>query len=78
MSLRRLFGRQAPQAEAPPVRVCGACRSFNNDPHYLEAQMPGLRSLSSATSSVRTDDGLCARHGRYLGARSSCADFQAR
>jgi hypothetical protein len=78
MSRWRLFGRRVPETAAPPARRCGGCVSFNNDPHYLEAEMPGLRSLSSATSSVRTDDGLCARHGRYLGARSSCGDFQAR
>jgi hypothetical protein len=77
MSLRSLFTRRQAIA-GTSERLCGGCVSFDNDPQRLEAQMPGLRSLGSATSSVRTDDGLCARHGRYLGARASCGDFEAR
>ena len=60
---------------AEPARQCGACGYFRNDPAYLEAAIPGLSSLSSATASVRGEDGLCLRHDRYLGARAVCADF---
>ncbi len=59
-------------------KVCGACRHFRNDPGYLEEAFAGLTSLSSAYGSVRSDDGLCLRHDRYLTARSSCADFSER
>ncbi len=75
MSLLALFAR-TPRSDA--AQCCGACAFFNNDPHFLEAQIPGLRSLGSAAGSVRSDDGLCARHGRYLGARSGCASFEAK
>jgi hypothetical protein len=61
--------------ERDGVRRCGRCGHFRNDPAYLEAAMPGLSSLSSATASVRADDGVCVRHDRYLSARSWCADF---
>jgi hypothetical protein len=62
---------------ATTSRNCGACRHFRNDPAYLEAAIPGLSSLSSAAASVRADDGLCLRHGRYLAASRSCSDFEA-
>jgi len=58
--------------------VCAQCMHFRNDPAALEAAFPGLASLSSARGSVRADDGLCARHERYLSARASCAEFHAR
>lgn len=57
--------------------ACGRCMFFDNDPQSLEAAIPGLRSLGSATASVRSDDGLCNLHGRYLGARASCSSFVA-
>ncbi len=57
---------------------CGNCIHFRNDPAYLEALFKGLSSLSSAYASVCGGDGHCRRHDRYLGARSVCADFQAR
>jgi hypothetical protein len=34
-----------------------------------------MTSLSSGYGSVRSDDGVCLRHDRYLSARSCCADF---
>jgi hypothetical protein len=58
--------------------VCAACKHFRNDPAALEAAFPGLASLSSARGSVRADDGLCARHDRYLSAWASCADLLER
>ena len=59
-------------------RACGFCVHFRDDPAYLETAIKGLASLGSGWASVRGDDGLCLRHDRYLGAKSSCADFSAR
>jgi hypothetical protein len=56
---------------------CRACRHFSNDAKYLETLFKGLTSLSSAFGSVRSDDGVCERHGRYLRGSSSCGDFDA-
>ena len=55
---------------------CATCAHFRNDPAYLEQEIPGLASMSSAHASVRADDGICALHDRYLSARSSCAQFK--
>jgi hypothetical protein len=57
---------------------CRGCAHFRNDPAYLEAAFPGLASMSSAYAAVRSDDGLCLRHDRYLSASSSCRDLLAR
>ena len=54
---------------------CRSCRHFRNDAAYLEAAFAGLTSLSSAFGSVRSDDGICLRHDRYLSARCFCSDF---
>jgi hypothetical protein len=59
------------------VRECRFCRHFRNDAKFLEAAFPGLTAMSSAAGSTRGDDGICLLHDRYLGARSSCADFAA-
>jgi hypothetical protein len=56
----------------------GSCIHFRNDPAAIEAAFPGLAALSSGYGSVRADDGLCALHDRYLGARASCARFNRR
>ena len=60
-----------------PARAgkCRDCRHFRNDPEYLERAFKGLSALSSASASVRADDGLCLTHDIYLSAKSSCADF---
>jgi hypothetical protein len=58
-----------------PQRQCRWCSHFRNDAEYLETAFKGLTSLSSAYGSVRSDDGICLRHDRYLSARSSCPDF---
>jgi len=52
---------------------CAGCRHFNGRPLDLEAALPGLSSLSSAYASVRSDDGICALHDRYVAASSWCA-----
>jgi hypothetical protein len=59
-------------------RRCGNCAHFRNDPAFLESSFPGLTSFSSGYASVCSDDGVCARHDRYLTASSSCAEFASR
>jgi hypothetical protein len=54
---------------------CRACRHFRNDAAYLEKAFPGLTSLSSGYGSVRTDDGICLLHDRYLRATYACPQF---
>ncbi len=61
-----------------PPRECRTCRHFRNDAAFLEAAIAGLTSMSSGYGSVRADDGICLRHDRYLGARSSCVDHALR
>lgn len=56
---------------------CALCRSFQASSQDIEAQLPGLRILSSAFASVRAGDGLCARHERYVSATSACEAFEA-
>ena len=56
---------------------CALCRSFQASAQGIEAQLPGLRILSSAFASVRASDGLCARHERYVSAASGCEAFEA-
>ena len=51
---------------------CAGCRYFNGRPQDIEAAMPGLASLSSAYAAVRSNDGLCAAHDRYVAATSIC------
>jgi hypothetical protein len=54
---------------------CRFCTHFDNDPQRLEQAIHGLTSLSSAHGSARADDGLCARHDRYVRASYCCSDF---
>jgi len=63
---------------AGPDRACRGCRHFTAAAADLEAAFPGLTSLGSAYAAVRADDGLCARHERYVGADSSCAGYAVR
>jgi hypothetical protein len=56
-------------------RECRSCAHFRNDAAFIEAAFAGLTSLSSAFGSVRSDDGICLHHDRYLSARSCCRDF---
>jgi hypothetical protein len=55
---------------------CAGCAHFRRAAGELELMLPGLRSLSSAFASVRSGDGLCARHDRYVAASSACAEFR--
>lgn len=54
---------------------CLYCRHFNRKPIDVEAALPGLWTLSSAYASVRSQDGLCAVHDRYVAASSVCGAF---
>jgi hypothetical protein len=63
----------------PAHRACCAdCVHFNARPLDIEAALPGLSSLSSGFAAVRSRDGLCAVHDRYLAASSVCAQHRIR
>jgi len=57
---------------------CAACTFFCSDPQELESRIAGLRSLGSGFASVRSGDGLCEKHGRYLRASACCSSFEQR
>jgi hypothetical protein len=57
---------------------CADCCHFNGRPFDLEAALPGLSSLSSAYAAVRSNDGICALHDRYVAATSVCAGYSRR
>jgi hypothetical protein len=57
---------------------CAQCISFETDALVIEAEIPGLRVLSSGFASVRASDGLCRLHERLLSAASHCAQFEPR
>ena len=61
---------------ASPAKQCGVCRHFCNDPAAVEQAMPGLTSMGSGYASVRSDDGICSVHDRYLTAYSVCDRFE--
>ncbi len=67
-------------AQVPPVAAprCADCRHFSNAPELLERRIPGLKVMGSGYSAVRTEDGLCALHDRYLSAGYRCASFASR
>ena len=56
--------------------ACRACAAFRGDAADIEAALPGLRSMGSAYAAVRSDDGLCRLHERFVSARATCAAFQ--
>ncbi len=56
---------------------CAGCRHFNGRPLDIEAALPGLSSLSSAYAAVRSNDGICTVHDRYVAATSVCAAYAA-
>jgi hypothetical protein len=62
------------QAGAPS---CADCRHFNGRPGDIESALPGLSSLSSAYAAVRSEDGICAAHDRYVAATSICCRYLA-
>jgi hypothetical protein len=58
--------------------ACIGCRHFSNEPLALEAAFSGLSALSSAFASVRSNDGLCNLHDRYVAGSAHCASFEPR
>ncbi|QJU58348.1 hypothetical protein HL653_11665 [Sphingomonas sp. AP4-R1] len=66
--VRRLF-RQ-------PAEGCVSCRHYSNDPHQMEAALPGLSAMASAQSSVWASSGLCLRLDRVINGRRRCAAFE--
>jgi hypothetical protein len=54
---------------------CASCGHFNDRPPDIEAAFPGLSSLSSAYAAVRSSDGLCRVHDRYVAATSFCTGY---
>ena len=63
-------------APVPPA-LCSSCRHFAATAGEIETRLPGLPALGSGYGSVRSSDGLCRLHDRYLAAASSCP-FHAR
>ncbi|MBF0252103.1 MAG: hypothetical protein HQL35_15925 [Alphaproteobacteria bacterium] len=59
-------------------RDCGHCRHFIDDPQDLEAEVEGLKILSSAFGSVRADTGWCKRWDRFCTARTTCDAYSPR
>jgi hypothetical protein len=58
--------------------ACSRCVHFRGTATELEALLPGLRTLSSAYGSVRSQDGVCHLHQRYVAADASCSAHVAR
>jgi hypothetical protein len=55
--------------------ACRECKHFQNGALQVEAALPGLSSLSSGFAAVRSNDGICAVHERYVAASSVCPAF---
>jgi hypothetical protein len=62
----------------PLLRSCASCENFCGHAAELEKEIPGILCMGSAYSSVRSADGLCGLHGRYLPASSSCSAYRLR
>ena len=58
-------------ARAAPA-TCRSCRHFCGAARAIEVRLAGLPALGSGYGSVRSADGLCRLHDRYLAASSSC------
>ena len=63
-------------SDAPDRAACRACVAFRGAAADIEAALPGLRSMGSAYAAVRSDDGLCYLHERFVSARAACAAFR--
>jgi hypothetical protein len=61
--------------ELPARARCAACVHFRDDADFIEQVLPGLGALNSARGSVRSDDGICQRHDRFVSRRGSCGEF---
>jgi hypothetical protein len=46
--------------------TCQHCANFNDDPAFIEAEIPGLTSFGSAYSSARGYAGICHAFDRFM------------
>ncbi len=46
--------------------TCQHCAHFNDDPAFIEAEIPGLTSFGSAYSSARGHAGICHEFDRFM------------
>jgi hypothetical protein len=58
---------------AQRTTCCVTCHYFDDSVAAIEAALPGLSSLGSAYAAVRSADGLCQHHDRYVASSSHCA-----
>jgi hypothetical protein len=72
-----MSGARARVPHVPSVRTCSGCSHFDDAAARIEAALPGLSSLSSAYAAVRSGDGLCAVHDRYVAPSSRCGSHSA-
>ena len=68
-----LAGALRPSGDARPT--CFGCAYFRNDRESIESALPGLSSFSSATASVRADDGVCTLHETIVNGRRACGGY---
>jgi hypothetical protein len=62
--------------EAKLRKTCNGCVHFDNSPGTFEQAFPGLTSFSSASASVRDQDGICLLHERLVAPRSRCQQYK--
>jgi hypothetical protein len=63
-----------------PAACCAAAGSLTTTGTFdmrTRYSTPGIPSLSSANAAVRSNDGICAVHDRYVAATSVCAAYAA-
>ena len=76
--MKSFFGKKNIAGDtADKAECCMDCAHFRNSPEYLEAVIPGLKTMSSGHASVRKDDGICTLLGLYLSANAHCDQFAA-
>lgn len=61
-------------------QTCQHCANFNDDPAFIEAEIPGLTSFGSAYSSARGHAGICQELDRFIDPvlAESCPSFAPR
>jgi hypothetical protein len=62
---------------AAVAACCGSCRHLQRTGYALEADLPQLRTMSSAYAAVRADDGVCGVHQRYVASYYVCGAHEA-
>jgi len=58
--------------------TCRDCIYFENNPRWLENELPGLNALSSAYGSARGEAGICSKLDIYLSPVKKCDFFEHR